>query len=40
MLHHVEIYVTDLAASVAFWAPFMSLDSDKRLHESGLPSLP
>ena len=25
MLHHVELYVTDLARSVAFWRPFMGL---------------
>lgn len=24
MLHHVEIYVTDLERSIAFWSPFMS----------------
>lgn len=25
MLHHVELYVSDLEASVAFWTPFMAL---------------
>ena len=25
MLHHVEIYVTDLERSVAFWTPFMRM---------------
>jgi len=24
MLHHVEIYVSDLERSIAFWSPFMS----------------
>ena len=23
MLHHVEIYVSDLERSIAFWSPFM-----------------
>ena len=25
MLHHVEIYVSDLEKSIAFWTPFMKL---------------
>jgi catechol 2,3-dioxygenase-like lactoylglutathione lyase family enzyme len=25
MLHHVELYVSDLARSVSFWTPFMGL---------------
>lgn len=25
MLHHVELYVSDLTRSVAFWTPFMSM---------------
>lgn len=25
MLHHVELYVSDLARSVAFWTPFMRM---------------
>lgn len=25
MLHHIEIYVSDLEKSVAFWTPFMKL---------------
>lgn len=25
MLHHVELYVSDLERSVAFWTPFMSM---------------
>ena len=25
MLHHIELYVSDLERSVAFWTPFMSL---------------
>lgn len=25
MLHHVELYVSDLETSVAFWTPFMAL---------------
>lgn len=25
MLHHVELYVSDLECSVAFWTPFMNL---------------
>jgi len=35
MLHHVELYVSDLGRSVAFWTPFLALLGYAPRHWSG-----